>query len=314
MPRANQLDAAAAAHRPRAARRSMLRRLAHTPVGYRLFQRLGRAYGIEGVSAQGDFGLVTGPLDDAAVLQAYVLNGFWARAANQFFSGFFSRTTGGTYIDVGANLGLTTIPVAQNPHVTCRAFEPAPQNFKYLWHNIAENCRHGNVGAFNVALFDRQTTIEMTLAPRNSAGARVCRDAGPSDGTLETVQVRAERLDDVLEVNELPRPIAAKIASRGAELRVLAGGAAVLGAAEAIALEFDPALIREFDDDIATSTDFLVRHFTSAAALRGPDAESNDMRQPLVWHPVSAIIREMREMMRQASTPGADYCHIYFRR
>lgn len=316
MPRARELRWGDALLRRTDVRRSILRRLADSSLGYRLFQGLGRCYGIEGISAHGEFGLVTGPLDDSAVLRSYVVNGFWARAANQFFWEFFNRAPGGTYIDVGANLGLTTIPVAQNPRVTCRAFEPAPQNFKYLWHNIAENCPHANVGAFNMALFDRQTTLEMSLAPRNSGDARVRQNAAVDGGhpTPQTVRVRAERLDDVLNVDELPRPIAAKIVTQGAEARVLAGGPSVLGAADAMVLEFDPALIREIDDDITIITNFLSHHFTSAAALRGPDFETDGVRDPLAWRPVSGMIREMQAMMRRASTPGADYYYIYARR
>lgn len=297
-------------------RRTILRRLADSPSGYRLLQGLGRYYGIEAISAHGEFGLITGPLDDAAVFRAYLSNGFWARAANQFFCDFFNRAGGGTYIDVGANLGLTTIPVAQDPRVTCRAFEPAPQNFKYLWHNIAENCPHGNVGAFNVALFDQQTTLDMTLAPRNSGDARIRPNAEPDEEPgCETVRVRAERLDDVLTLDQLPRPIAAKIVTQGAEGRVIAGGLSVLAEADALMFEFDPALIQDIDCNVTMITSFLARHFTMAARLRGPDSETGRVRDPLFWRPIDSVIEAMHDMMERAATaPDPDYYYIYARR
>lgn len=80
---------------------------------------------------------------------------------DEFFCDFFTRAGSGTYLDIGANIGLTTIPVAQNPRVACKAFEPAPHNFRYLSHNVAANCPHGNVDLFNLALFDRRATMTM---------------------------------------------------------------------------------------------------------------------------------------------------------
>ena len=293
-------------------RGAALQRLAGSRFGYRLFQALGRSYRAQDVSVQGEFGLVAGPLDDAGVLRAYAVNGFWARAANQFFCDFFTRAGGGTYLDIGANLGLTTIPVAQNARVTCKAFEPAPRNFRYLSRNVAANCPYDNVALFNLALFDRRAMLEMGIAARNSGDARI-RDAGPADTMPQIVTVPADRLDDVLTVEELPRPIAAKIVTQGAEARVLAGGRRVLGAADAMVLEFDPALIRQLDSDIRVTTEFLANHFASAAPLRGPDFETGASRHPLVWRPVREMIDEMYAMMRRITAPGADYYYIYVR-
>lgn len=298
-------------------RTAAVRRLAASPLGYRLFQALGRCYGVEDASVRGEFGLVAGALDDAAVLRAYATNGFWARAANEFFCDFFRRAGGGTYLDIGANLGLTTIPTAQNPGVACHAFEPAPANFKFLSRNVAANCPHGNVRLFNLALFDHKTTLDMGLAPRNSGDARVRTSAGTApdvDRTARTVSVQADRLDDVLALDALRRPIAAKIVTQGAEARVLAGGQSVLGAADAIVLEFDPALIRQIDREITVTTEFLARNFSEAAPLRGPDFETGATRHPLVWRPIAAMIDEMQAMMRRVSVPGADYYYIYVRR
>jgi FkbM family methyltransferase len=293
-----------------------LRRLAGSRFGYRLFQGLGRCYGAEDLGVQGEFGLITGAINDAAVLRAYAVNGFWARAANRFFCDFFAGAGGGTYLDIGANIGLTTILVAQNPRVACKAFEPAPRNFRYLAQNIAANCAHGNVDLFNLALFDRRATMTMGLAPRNSGDARIRPDGAESAGELiaRTVTVPAERLDDVLDLERLQRPIAAKIVTQGAEARVLAGGQRVLGEADALVLEFDPALIGEIDQTIDVTTDFLARNFTTAAPLRGPDFETGAQHHPLVWRPMGEMIDEMRTMMRHPSVPGGDYYYIYVRR
>jgi hypothetical protein len=38
---------------------------------------------------------------------------------NDLVEGFFREHSGGTFIDIGANIGLTTVPVARNPSVQC---------------------------------------------------------------------------------------------------------------------------------------------------------------------------------------------------
>jgi FkbM family methyltransferase len=64
---------------------------------------------------------------------------------NSLFSNFFQANDGGTYLDIGANIGLTTIPIAQLPDVQCIAFEPAPENFRNVQANVRANCDPGKV-------------------------------------------------------------------------------------------------------------------------------------------------------------------------
>ncbi|HEX9464288.1 MAG TPA: FkbM family methyltransferase [Alphaproteobacteria bacterium] len=291
--------------------------LARRKRGYRLFQKLGRLYRVQDIRVAGDYGPVEGALDDSGVLQVYARSGGWARTATRFFQEIFESAGGGSYLDIGANIGLMTIPIADNPRVACKAFEPAPRNFAYLERNIRANCPHGNVELFPLALFDRQTTVDFALSLENSGDNRIRLDRLTSDGDQAVkaiVRVPANRLDDVLDATSLRRPLVVKLIAQGAEGRIIAGGARVLGEAEALLLEFDPGLILALDSGIDAIVTFLREHFRTAALVEGRVSETATVDQPLLWRPVSEVIADLRTRVRDARAPGLAYAFLYARR
>ena len=134
---------------------------------------------------------------------------------NEMLIAFFADK-GGTYVDVGANVGLTTIPVAQNPRVSCLALEPEPGNFSFLRANIAANCPHGNVVAKRVAVFECPDTLRFEIASDNLGDHRIrLRDVVGQMNEQErtTIEVDALPLDDLLQVKD--RPAAVKVDTQG---------------------------------------------------------------------------------------------------
>jgi hypothetical protein len=89
------------------------------------------AMNIESVSVRGEYGLITQSIDDRVILPFYARTGTSAPEANARLVAFFAGKEG-TYIEIGANIGLTTIAVAQNPNVDCIAVEADPGNFAQL--------------------------------------------------------------------------------------------------------------------------------------------------------------------------------------
>jgi len=118
--------------------------------------------GFDGIRTTGDYGEILGSPSDRAVFAAYAATGKWAQSTTAIFSEFFKRTQGGIYVDIGANIGLTTIPLARESNVSCIAFEPAPENFRNLQSNIRANCDQSKVQMLQLALFEK----------RKSAGLR----------------------------------------------------------------------------------------------------------------------------------------------
>jgi len=290
---------------PAGARRAVLERWAARDDAYSLFQSVGRLYGIRDIRVTGEYGLIEGSIEDDAILATYARSKCWADGSNTLFERYFADHRAGTYIDIGANIGLTTIPVARNPRVACKAFEPEPVNFGYLRSNIERNCRHGNVELFNLALFSVGTTLSFELSERNRGDHRIRLDEGDGDfgeGDRTVISVRAERLDDVLDATALVRPIAAKIDTQGAESQVFAGGRAILGAAELIAFEFWPYGLARMEGDVGFLVEFFEHNFAVAAMLHG------DRNEPPVWQPIATVAAKLAEKAAQdGRSPYAYY-------
>ena len=143
------------------------------PVAFTIERALRRLSGAEAICVSGNYGRITGSVHDHAILEKYAQTRTWCPVENQFFVDFFARCGGGTYLDVGANIGLTTIPVACNPAISCLAFEPEPLNFTCLEKNVRTHCRHGNVRLFRFALSDRAGDLELGLSRFNKGDHRL---------------------------------------------------------------------------------------------------------------------------------------------
>ena len=115
----------------------------------RLFLDLAKMSGTSKIRAKGEYGDISGFIDDMQIFGLYVRDGVWSAHINAIFVDYFSNRTCGTFLDIGANIGLTTIPVARNRHICCHAFEPDPDNFELLQENVRHNVG-GNVRLHNV--------------------------------------------------------------------------------------------------------------------------------------------------------------------
>ena len=149
---------------------------------------------------------------------------------------------GGVMLDIGANIGTTSIPRAiLGDAVAIYAAEPEPANFACLVRNVAENHVRGVVLADRVAVANRDGSA--ALQRQGSMGAHLLVDAPAGDAievpvvTLDT-WVREAGIDV-----EAVRFV--KVDTQGREGDVLDGAASLL-ARDHIAwqLEFSPAHLR----------------------------------------------------------------------
>lgn len=293
---------------PGLARRVFRVRLkAPTPHAFR--RALHRMSGESDMVVSGAFGEIVGSVSDYAVLERYAREGTWCPVENAFFEDFFARHGRGTYIDIGANIGLTTIPVARNPKVLCLAFEPEPTNFRYLRRNVALNCRT-NVDLFSLALLDRSGRMLLQLSPANKGDHRVrVAGAGSSiEAGWPVVQVDVERLDDVLAGCDMPVPIAAKIVAQGSEAHIIAGGRRILAQASALLVEIYPYLLHRTQADMDALLDFMAGHFCHAAMIDGGS------RATLAWEPVIDIADAIKAWMAPGVAQPSHYFHVFLRK
>ena len=126
-----------------------------------------------------------------------------------------------TVLDVGANIGLSTILLARLAGRVI-AYEPSPPNAAFLRRNLDLN-GIGNVEIRSVAASSQHGTLRFHVA-QFGAGSHVVGAGHVSGGTVETVDVAAVPLDE----EELPPIAFVKIDAEGHEPDVLAGARAFL--------------------------------------------------------------------------------------
>jgi len=122
-------------------------------------------------------------------------------------------------VDVGAFCGYYTLLFSYlTGHAgTVYAFEPHPETFQYLTHNISHNHR-ANIVAVNMAV-GQESGHDYLALHRWPDHHWVVSRSGPG----LTIQVRTVTLDDFFEARGWPRVDLVKVDVEGAELSVLRG-------------------------------------------------------------------------------------------
>lgn len=268
-----------------------------------LLGTLAKELHITELTVTGEHGAITGSPHDTGVLLAYARRGRWAEQTVREFQHLFERD-GGLFVDIGANLGLVTLPVAQNPRVQCIAIEPEPRTFRFLIQNVARNCAHSNVQLVNCAVFEQAGALAFELSPDNGGDHRVRRSTAPGllgEHTWETIEVSGRPLEEL--VTAVRHPFGVKIDTQGAEPFVIAGERALLAQADLITLEFAPYWAARAGGDLHAVLDFLLESFDEAALSAGDGEEWG------AWQPIQAIAEELRPLI-DAHAPKLSYWDV----
>jgi len=267
-------------------RREVLARLAQDRCSYEVFQALGKVFNVRDISVSGKYGVIEGSIADTRVMPAYARGEPWGKYATAVLLDFFTRRGAGTYIDVGANIGLTTIPVARLSDMAVTSIEPGPANFRHLARNVAANCPRAAVQLIEAAVLDHSGTIDFELDAHNHGDHRVhySRANGLyNEASRPIIKVRAMRLDDLLGDGPLAPPLAIKLDTQGAEARIFAGGRAVIAGADLVIFEYMPYLSERMGGNMELLTDLIEASFAEGAINQGePHRIPN-------WRPISEI-------------------------
>jgi FkbM family methyltransferase len=252
---------------PMVALEAVLEQLCEDLGRFAIISRLAPGCNVVALRVSGTYGTIQSASDDRAVLMQYSKTGTWAERTNRLLQSFFADR-GGNYIDVGANIGLTTIPVAQNPRVRCLAIEPEPQNFANLCVNVAENCPFNNVEVRRLAIFSRRQRLSFELSSGNLGDHRL-RTADTTgrygEHQRDTIEVEAVPLDQI--AGNLNGPLAVKIDTQGAEPFVVAGGKETLSRAGLIVAEFWPYGMARLGGNAEELIEFLRERFQLSLSL-----------------------------------------------
>jgi len=150
---------------------------------------------------------------------------------------------GMTVIDIGAHVGYYTRLLSEwvGPTGRVLAFEPNPDNFAVLQHNLAPH-RYHNVELMNSAVGDRDCVLSLYVSPGNSNHSVI-----PGYTEAESVlSVPCVRLDSFLAERGIERVGFVKSDTEGAEPLVLAGMQRVAECSPDLHLliEVNPAALR----------------------------------------------------------------------
>ena len=135
-------------------------------------------------------------------------------------------------IDVGANIGTSTIPFAQGTRCRVLAIEPVPDNFAVLCRNVADNGLASRVTCVQVAITTAShDRVRMILPAGNSGGGEVRRadaEATFANGwaVRGTVDVPTMPLAELLGAHDVAPPRVAFVWSdtQGCEAEVIESG------------------------------------------------------------------------------------------
>ena len=177
---------------------------------------------------------------------------------------------GRVMIDIGANVGTTSIPRALLGDFNCvYAAEPDPGNYACLVRNIVANRVRGLVLPDRVAIGDANG--EMTLRTLQSGTHHLVTRASDVEES-ERVTVPCLTLDTWVERIgiELSEVGFIKSDTQGWDARVLAGAPGVLAHKHiAWQIEFSPAMLQRAGVSTAEAYESMQAHFTHFIDLRG---------------------------------------------
>lgn len=239
----------------------------------------------------GPLGIITGFPKDKAVFKSYFFEDEWEPKIRNTISSLLIG--GGTYIDIGANIGLIIVPIAKNKNITCYGLEPEPDNFELLKKNIVDNGVEENTKLFNVALYNKDCSLEMEISTNNYGDHRIKRTIEEmpflySENIRRTVPVKALMLDSVFKEEKLKKPVVVKMDVQGAEVVALQGATKFISKIDYLIAEFWPYGLKRLN---TTPEEFIdmIRMFPYGKIL-------DTARTDNIFHPIGTVIEEMEKI------------------
>jgi FkbM family methyltransferase len=155
----------------------------------------------------------------------------YLRTGVRLLEGLGVRISGSTFVDVGANIGTTTVTaLRQHGFAHAVALEPAPSNFFLLRLNLVANEVESDVTALQVAVTDKEGDEQLALSCASS-GSHVLTPVAP-ENAASMLTVQAVTLDGLVARGTIdPASVGLLwIDAAGHEIEALAGASALVDA------------------------------------------------------------------------------------
>jgi FkbM family methyltransferase len=178
----------------------------------------------------------------------------WGNDHNGFFNQcVIEATRCKCFIDIGAHIGLVTIPVAAMSDSRCKvvAIEPNDANRKALLRHLRLNKLHNSVNVLSIVIGRRSGLVPFTDDTKITGMSSI------DHTNLSSVPKQMKTLDQICSEYKL-NPEVIKIDVEGAELQVLQGGYNTLRLCKPkLALSIHPRQISSYGDSIIDIVNLL---------------------------------------------------------
>ncbi len=175
---------------------------------------------------------------------------------------------GTTLIDVGANIGTTTVPaLLSGTFERALAIEPEADNFSDLRLNVQLNSLESRVVAVRAAASNCEGSTRLLVRPGRSGKHRL---HGPRESKRDGVEVSTMTIDALLQREGIsPANVGLLwIDAEGSEDRVIAGATAILEARRPIVLELNPLMVERTGGSQDKLEQRLKLHYSHFVPLR----------------------------------------------
>jgi FkbM family methyltransferase len=244
----------------------------------------------------GQYGRFEGSAHDRVIVDEYRRLGTWAPELVALIERLFAGRAG-SFIDVGANIGLVCVPVVERCGGIGIAFEPEPNNHAFLSRNVRGHGLERRIECHALACHSTTGRMTLSLSPDNLGDHRLQRTAADAVAELRPqIEVETRRLDDLLRGRELPRPIVMKVDAQGSEASVFAGARETLARVDYLVTEYSPALIVAHGDDAQAFRD-CVLDFPFGAVL-------HVLPLPEPLYTASYVFQQLSWIADDGSDPG----------
>ena len=184
-----------------------------------------------------------------------LINGIYESNHIKFLSSIINPN--GVFIDIGANIGAISLPLARLlPNLTIYSIEASPKVFKYLNTNISQN-NLKNIIPINRAINDADADAIPFYSPDGQYG----KGSFSAVFTKKPEYIECQRLDEFIAENKIANVDAIKIDVEGYEYQVLKGAKKLLNSAIApkfIIMEYVDWAERLAKNEKATAQKLLI--------------------------------------------------------
>ena len=179
-----------------------------------------------------------------------------------------------TLIDIGSNKGqFSLIMKSFFPNISIHSFEPQKDELEIQKKLLGNN----NIDYYEFALGNEEIEMEFNITRRKDSSSLLSPILSNNNSYLNNkkINVTVKKLDNVLDINSLKKPIIMKLDVQGFELRALMGSISFLEEVDYIISEV--SFIDVYQDQVSSSElirfleakNFIIKKRTNLSILNG---------------------------------------------